>query len=302
MDRRTLGLGIAAVVAVGAVVAVTIGHHRKHTSRDAVASYVDEVNTIQDDLRYPLTKVEVAYRTFGSGGSLDVHQAEQLRTAQQTLIEVQRRVARLQSPPQARRLRRLIVRLVGDEASITHEVALLAAFLPGFEASMRNVHAASAQLGAALARIHPPASHAIRGTKKQIRAAQTAFTAAATKAASLQAEAIRAYDRRIEAGLRQLSRLTPPPAFAPALRTQRRTLRTTRDAGERLVAGLTDPNRSDVPRLGRAFTVASRSSQAISAQRAEIAAVRAYNARVRALGNDAIVVRAEVVRLQRALP
>ena len=302
MDRRTLGLGIAAAVAVGAVVAVTISHHRKHTPRDAVAAYLSQVNGIQDDLRYPLTKVEVAYRTFDSGQTLDASQAEQLRTAQQTLLKVQRRLAHLTPPPEGRRLRRLLLRLVGHEASITHEVALIAAFLPGFEAALRTVHGASAQLGASLAKIHPPAAHSLRGTKKQVVAAQKAFATNSRRAASAQADAIRAYDARIAVGLRQLSMLNPPPAFAPELRSQRFTLKTTREAGARLVAGLQSPNRSDVARLGRAFTVASRHSQAISQQRAEIAAVRAYNGRVRTIGDDAVAVRAEVTRLQRMVP
>jgi hypothetical protein len=302
MDRRTLGLGVAAMVAVGVAVGVTIAKHPKHTSRDDVAAYVTQVNTVQDRLRYPLTKVLVAYRAFANTQTLGAQQARQLATAQKTLLRVQHRVAALQPPVQAKHLQVLMVRLLGDEAAVTHEVALFAAFVPKFKKALNTVHVASAQLAASLGRIETPKSHALKGSKKQVLAAQQAFAAAATTAARAQADAVSAYDAKLQVALRQLQGLTPPPAFAPAYRTQRFTLRSTRAAGAKLAAGLRNTSRADVAELGRAFTVASRKSQAISAQRTEIASIKAYNSRVRALGKDARAVQAELGRLQRVLP
>lgn len=302
MDRRTVGLGVAAMVAVGAAVGVTISKHHTHTSRDDVAAYIRSANAVQDDLRYPLTQVLIAYQAFSSAQKLGPAQAKRLETAEKTLLKVRRRVDALDPPAQAKHLHALLVRLIGDEAAVTHEVALFAGFVGRFRAELATVRSASAALGIALAKIHPPTPKTLKGTKKQIAAAQRAYAAAATAAAAAQADAISAYDDTLNVALRQLQRLTPPPAFAPAYRTQRLTLKATRDAGAKLAAGLRGAHRSNVAALGRAFTLASRKSQAISAQELEISAIRAYNARVRRLGLDASALHAEVVRLQRVLP
>lgn len=302
MDRRTVGLGVAAMVAVGAAVGVTIGKHHRHSTRDDVAAYIRRVNAVQDDLRYPLTQVLAAYRAFSNAQPLGASQAKRLDAAEKTLLKVRRRMAALDPPAPARRLHVLLVRLIGDEADVTHEVALFAAFVPKFKAELATVRTASTKLGATLATIHPPAPHTLKGTKKQIAAAQRSFAKAAAAAAATQADAIDAYDNALTVALRQLRGLTPPPALAPSYRTQGFTLATTRKAGARLSAGLRSSLRSNIAALGRAFTLASRRSQATSAQRLEIAAIRAYNARVRGLGKDASAVQSEVVRLQRTLP
>jgi hypothetical protein len=60
-------------------------------------------------------------------------------------------------------------------------------------------------------------------------------------------------------------------------------------------------NRSNVPQLGRSFTLATLRSQGVPAQRAEIAAVKAYNARVRRFTAAAGAVQREVARLQQSV-
>ena len=54
-----------------------------------------------------------------------------------------------------------------------------------------------------------------------------------------------------------------------------------------------------LPELNRRFTEASRLSASVPAQKAEIAAVKAYNARVRAIGRAQSAIQLEIVRLQR---
>lgn len=302
MDRRTVGLGVAAALAVGAAVGVTVDKRHTHTSRDDVAAYIKQVNAVQDDLRYPLTKVATAYKAFAGSSPIGAAQARALATAEQTLKRVERRTAALDPPPPARHLHALLLRLIGDEAAVTREVAVLARFMPGFKTALATVRKASVQLTASLAKVHAPTPHALKGTKAQILKAQKAFSTASAAAAGAQADAVDAYDAQLRVALRQLSTVTPPAAFAPAYRTQRFTLSTTRVAGAKLATALRSSDRADVPELGRAFTLSTRKSQAISAQRAEIAAVRAYNARVRALSHDAGAVQAEVLKLQRTLP
>jgi hypothetical protein len=125
---------------------------------------------------------------------------------------------------------------------------------------------------------------------------------AAVVSAAAQADAVDAYDAALIPVLRAFRRLHPPKALAPADAAQIRALEATRTTGARLSAGLRSTNRAGVPALGRAFTLASRVSQSVAAQRAEIRAIKAYNARARAITAAAGRVQAEVARLQRTLP
>jgi hypothetical protein len=73
-------------------------------------------------------------------------------------------------------------------------------------------------------------------------------------------------------------------------------------AGSRLANELRKPGRAGAPALGRQFTLASREAQTLTAQRAEIAAVRAYNTRARAISSSSAAVERELARLQATLP
>jgi hypothetical protein len=95
--------------------------------------------------------------------------------------------------------------------------------------------------------------------------------------------------------------LRPPPVLAPELQTQERAFAATRKAGLRLGAGLRSSDLSQVPALSRRFSVAARSAGSVASQRAQIAAIKAYNARVRQVGALGAQIRKEVTRLQQAV-
>jgi hypothetical protein len=80
-----------------------------------------------------------------------------------------------------------------------------------------------------------------------------------------------------------------------------RTIELTRTAGAALAAELRQKNRSRVAVLGRRFTVASRTAGSIRVQKAHIAAIRAYNRRVGAIGDLQGRIRSELARLQRQI-
>jgi hypothetical protein len=61
------------------------------------------------------------------------------------------------------------------------------------------------------------------------------------------------------------------------------------------------PRSKDLPELLQRFNRAAVSNQSLAAQRAQIAAVRAYDERIRALDKLAIRVHREQVRLQQNL-
>jgi hypothetical protein len=98
-----------------------------------------------------------------------------------------------------------------------------------------------------------------------------------------------------------LDRLTPPPALEPALDVRVSTLRHVAVAGDKLAAELRKDDRSNVPVLTRAFTVASREARTTAAQQVQIAAIRAYNARASAIDSASARVRDELQRLSTTL-
>jgi len=190
---------------------------------------------------------------------------------------------------------------VSQEVSVAHEVAQLAVFSPRFAADIALTRVAGAKLAHALAAAKAPTPRRIRGTKKQVQAAQAQFTAEAEKAAAQQAAAVDAYDAALGVALRGLAKLDPPRVLEPSFRTQVHAFELSRSAGAALAAELRKKNRTNVSVLGRRFTIATRSAGSVSAQKAEIAAIRAYNKRANAIGALQGRIQSELARLQTAV-
>lgn len=303
IDKRTAALGVAAAAAVAAAVIVTtVGHHSSGSrQRRAVADYIARVNAIQNQMHVPLTRVLFAYRDFSSHRSRRTSGAE-LASAATTLTTLAHRLAALPAPPEARKLRRLLLRLVGRQAEITQEVRGLAMFAPRYTEVLAAARAASLELGAKLRAIVLPTPRALRGTKQAVAKAKREYNASASAAATAQADAVDAYDRSVNDVVRRLSKLDPPPAFAASYSAQLGALSNAVAAGGRLSVELRKSNRARVPTLSRTFALASREAQTLAAQRAAIADIRAYNTRARAIRDAALDVQSELARLQRTLP
>src|SRR5487761_283603 len=299
-SRRTIVLGLAAAGAVAAAIIVSLPHHQSARHR-ALVAYIKNVDAVEARMNYSLTRVFAAYQAFAHAKTVSSQTRAQLAQAETTLKTLRDQIAAVPAPRDAAQLRADVLHLVGAEAAITHEVNLLAHFSPSFSALLARLHVAAAKLGRTLSAVQTPTPHSIRGTKKQIAKAQAAFAAASDQAASAQADAVTAYDTVVVQVLAQMRRLSAPHVLAPALRSEVNGLVATAGAGERLAATLRQKNRSHVSVLARAFTIATRSSQTLAAQRAEIAAVKAYDARVRSLGADTAAIQKEIARLQQSI-
>jgi hypothetical protein len=299
MDKRTVALGVAALAAVAAALIVTLTNH-KHRSpnRDAAAAYIRSVDSVQQRMRVQLTKTAKAYRDFAEGKS-DPGRTAELAKAEANLRLLQRRLQALPAPVVATKLRRLLLDLAAANVTLAGEVARLATFAPKFNALLRESKAAGTRLSAGLRAVTPPTPHTIRGSKKQVAAEQAAFQAKALAAAAEQASVVDRYDAEIAAIRRRMAKLVAPPVMRPALRTELSTLEATKNAGLDLAQELRKTDRSRVATYGRRFTVAARAASSESAQRAQIAAIKAYNQRVRAIGSIQTRIQAEVGRLQR---
>jgi hypothetical protein len=301
-DRRTAALGVVAAGAVAAATLVTVEGHSSTESpaHRSVSTYIKQVDGVQQQLRVRLTKMFTAYREFATqtkGATV----ARDVRAAERTLAAVERRVRALHPPPEAARLHRLVLELLEADRGVAHELSELTTFTPRLHAAVTAAAVAGKRLSRALAAARLPAAHAVRGTPKQIARARAIYRTRALAAASAQADAVVSYCRRLGAILALLHGLHPPRVMAPTLDAQIAALKATRRTGFALGDELRKTDLSNVPVLSRRFSVAARTAASVAAQRAQIAAIKAYNARVRRTGALNARIRGEVVRLQTAL-
>jgi hypothetical protein len=301
VSRTTLVLGLTALAAVAAAAIVTVAGRGSGESpqHKAVARYIEDVDAVQQELKAPLTRTASAYRTFASTRSMTPDLRRDLAHAEVTLRRLKLRLLAVTTPEPATRLRLLLVRLVTAEVSTAHEVRRFAEFMPDFTEAVRASQRARETLAAALAAVATPEAHAIRGTKADIAKARAAFAAASANAAAEQADAIELYQRSLAVVERRLATLHPPTVMLPGLRGQRRMLHASREAAIALARELRKSDRSHVGALGRRFTLAARSAATVGAQQAQIAAIKAYNSRVRSIGTIQGRISDELARLQR---
>jgi hypothetical protein len=244
-----------------------------HEKRDALDAYIKQVNAAQLKLRKPLLQVEHAYRDFGRKNGPPLAKLEpRLAGAATTMHALDRRLRTLHPPADARRLHTSILRLVDAEGGLADELVQLARFGPRFTAAMAPLAPAGRDLRDAF-------SHA--------------------KTAKAQADALDAYAAALGAALQRLRPLEAPPAFAPALASQRTTLAGIRTSAIELSQGLRKNERAALPSLIQRFTNAGLGNQSIAAQKARIAAIKAYNRRVAELVTLAHRVDRERLRLEK---
>lgn len=306
LDKRTIGLGLAAAGAVAAAISVTVFGHKSDTSpqRREVSAYIADVNAIQNRMQVPLSRVMQAYRDFTG---TNVAPAErnvnaELKGAASTMDKLSRQLRALPAPAQARQLERRLLALVSAQAAMTHEVERLAVFSPHFARLLQVANRANAALGAALRSVPVPKAHRVRGSKAQVLAAQREYRAQVTAASGAQADALDAYVAALGVVVAHIRALQPPRVLEPSYRAQIQSFKAVRAAGGRLAAELRKATRTDLAQLGRRFVAASRIAQSTAAQRAQIAAITRYNARARAISRAAGDVQIELARLQRSLP
>ena len=267
---------LARVAAALAVVAVALtgcgggGSDR----RDAVDAYVREANTVQNGLRRPLIDVAHATREFGTSASDLEKERPRLVTATRTLATLQRRLERLDPPPDARRLHRLLLRLVSTERALTEELRRVVVVLPELDVASRPVAAAGKRL-------------------------QTELGAAKTGPA--QAAALERYRAALAVPLGKVRAVEAPPLLEPLRATQIATLVRLRRTAAELAVALRTRRGGDVTRLVADFQAAARTPETLAAQRARIAAIEAYNKRVEGVAKLAAAVQRERDRLDRDL-
>lgn len=281
--RATVG-----VVVLGSLLA-GCGSHAT-SARPGVAAYINQVNLIEKQLTKPFQAVTNAGSQFASTqgtGAGHLSPKNQERALIRALRQIRRyghRLAQIPAPAQAAHLRRLLLRLVNGEAGMTTELAKLVAFLPRFSSILKSLGPATSKLQAAL-RVTQPLGFGVAGVDAEL---------------AVKAKALHTYEFTLFHTVKRLERLDPPALSMPQYRTQVHTLERMQSSAGKLANALAG-GQSDVGALLKAFDTAAAGNQTVTAQRAQIAAIKAYDARAKRLDKLAQAVELERARLDRKL-
>ena len=255
--------------------AAACGGGKSTARRDAVAGYILRVDAIEQRLAKPLIDVSTANRDFAGKHAASAASRRELVQAEATIRQLGRRLRAVHPPPDAAHLHALLLAFVAREEQIASEVAALAAFIPAFDAALRPILPAGASLRQVLA-----------GTK----------ATAAEKAAALDR-----YNAALEPVIAKLRALHPPPASRPVWSAQIATLKDVQAAVAALATGLRAGKAAAIPALLHRLSEAAVANRSVAAQEAQIAAVKAYDAKVKSLNALGSRISDEEARLQRQL-
>lgn len=265
------------LVAIAVVfVAAGCGGQSQHGQ---VMSYLKLVNDTEGKLAPAMKAVSTAneaYAKHQAGATVDAGLVKAGRTLQQE----RRQLAAIPAPKAAEHLRALLLELLDREISLTGELHGLSIFVPRFDGELHPLVGADAALKRELGR--------------------SAKGVAAAKALdSDKAKALESYAAVIDSVVAGLRKLQPPAVWRPAYTSQLSALEELRTTGTALAHAITGGRPAVVPSLLRRFDAASLAGQSLASQRAQIAAVLAYDSRVRSVETIARRIEAERNRLQR---
>jgi hypothetical protein len=276
----------------------------QNTPRSAVAGYLTKVNAVEKRLAAPLvtvtqTIVQFAHQSQGKGAShlkgragagalgqfrvVPAGQADALLRADVQINGLRGRLAALSAPAPAQRLRTLLLELVDRQARLTHQMAKLVVFLPGFTQAM-------APLGPALVRL-----------ERVLSVVQAQGSAAVAAVYAEKSAALRSFRAVALVILRGLRRLEPPGVSLPAYRAQVRALQGMASSAEGLAGALGSGNTTAAQPLLIQFRRAAAGPTSLTAQKAQIGAIRAYDAQITSLNRLGADANRERLRLSQTL-
>jgi hypothetical protein len=275
-----------------------------NTPRAAVAAYLTEVNAVEKQLAPPLvsvtrTIVDFARQSRASGAPHVKHgagagalgqfrvvpagQSDALLSADAQIKGLRGRLAALPAPGPARRLRTLLLELVDRQATLTHQMAKLVVFLPGFSQAM-------APLGPALVRL-----------ERVLSVAQAQGPAAVAAVYAEKSVALRGFRAVALAILRNLRGLDPPVVSLPSYHAQVRAIQGMARSAEGLAGALGTGSTAAARPLLVQFSRAATGPASLTAQKAQIAAIHAYDAQIASLNRLAEAASRERLRLSLTL-
>lgn len=260
-----------AVLALAVAVALTgCGGSHKPSSRDLVSAYLTRENAIAAQTQPALVAVHQALLDFTKHRTSSTT-ARELATSAKTFARLRARLAKRDPPPQAAKLRRLLLELVSREEALVKELHQLAVFEPKYATVLRSLAKANAT------------------TQSRLKSLKSRAAIAAT---------IRSYRTAVRQTLRALRQLDPPAIEEPLVRAQIERLRALDPALGKLAAAAAAGDAQAAARAQHEVSVASVSSDSRANQIAERNAVRAYDREVARIATLSEQITAERNRLQ----
>ncbi len=249
------------------------------SKRAAISSYITRVDNVERGMAVRLADVTNANRAFAKSQTTP-KVAVKLAASERTLRTLQKRLSNVAAPPEAKRLRTLLLALVGHEVALSQELSSLSTFLPRFEAALSPLATADNRL------------------KKQLGA--TAKGTAATKSLDEQKVAeLEQYGTTVGAVIDEVKPLQPPSVWVPGYTAQLASLEQLQSSALALAGAMRRNDAASLPTLIQRFDAAAVSNQAVGVQKQQIAAVNAYDAQIKAIVALARQVQREQGRLQR---
>jgi hypothetical protein len=261
---------VAGLIAAGLFSYIAYAETRP-TSTDRANAYIEQVNELQDELSVEISRVNQAYREFARSEPAD-ELVPKLRRAEETIGILRARIAALEPPSQAHELHEALLALLADQRKLADEVAGTVAYL------------------VALSELGPPLDRAAATLTRQLRAAETA---------GRQAEIFTAYARQVQGFRARAVAVDPPPAFEPTHEAFVRRLGQTSALTRRLARAAREADAEAAATAADRLRALSDPQPAV--RRAEQAAIRAYNRRVRQTNGLRRAVDRELAELARDL-
>jgi hypothetical protein len=277
-NRLRAALWIAAVgLASSLVVAVVLGfrtHHiAKKTSRRAVvAAYIARVDRIEIAMAPQVRAIDKQYKLFAKDPQGLARRAPQYRQAERTLALLASRLAAVRPPREARKLHALLVRLANANVVVATQVAALASYLP------------------ALARAQAPLRTAILTLRAGVRKGRTA---------KAQARAFGEYAAATSAIAGRVATLRPPAVFRAARAAEFAQLGHLSSIAGGIETALLAKKAKTAQQLVTELGKVEAESDVVRAQRA---AAKAFDGRLRLVASLGKQIEAERTRLEKALP
>jgi hypothetical protein len=244
------------------------------------------VNKLESKLATPLKAVTIAGAKLSkSTAVVNRVQETALHRAVHSMQSLRASLSSISSPAAARPLRILVLLLASGEIDMTNELSRLFAFLPRYGSSLQTL---------------TPATSALRKELASKGSGAGAGAAGAKAVLDAKARALTRYRTRLVALERSLRRLVPPQVARPQYEIELHALSGMETSAAALARALQAAS-PDVAKLLAAFDRAAVATESLSAQKAEIAAVKSYDARVAKLNSLAAQVAEERLKLEDTL-
>jgi hypothetical protein len=229
------------------------------------------VNETQREFSVRYGSLNRVFRDFQLSAEVAPDQVPRLRQAARTLAVLRTRVERVEAPPEAATLRVRLLEFLRQQEAIANELLAVTLFVP--------------KLGSA----EKPLVAAGRRLRRGIEGASV----------EEQAVVVRRYAADLRAIARDLDELDPPALLAPSHDAYVKQLRAYAASSDALERGITAADQAAVDAAVRRMQAAAAAPPGTF--RAQQAAIKAYNARVRRVSTLGAAVERERQRLEAEL-